>query len=1339
MANTDQSEWRLIGTSLSASSTDMILPVISSHFYYVINEAGSGEVSIPLDSVSAGIVTEGMLAVLYYRGAIRASFLIENIRKVPASSQEEAGQVLSLSGRGGMTVLDRAIVWGDGTTSTTRTFTSVTKASILVTLVTEAQARGGLSTLTLDFDATNDSDSVAWTDSETYNLNVGTTLLDVLRQFAKTGIDFEMNYSGTGFVLSAYKNGIGTDKSETIFFRTGTNCQEIDIDQRGNDIKNALLVAYKEGAISLTDSASITANGRREELLDARLAQTASSATTYGAAVLSTKKDTKIGRTIKVYDGLSPYLFVNYILGDTVTLDIEGTETGDRILGIQCDFDGSEYSNVVIELNSLMLEQNLKMQQDIDYLLTNWQTAHDANLLAVSYWAAIGDANIAITSTADMIKIGSKLYTLSTSAGGWLLSYDTTTGAWNVLIGVGGINTPLTMTAIGTDIYIGGFHAVYKYATATATLTNIGAVVYTDPNTEAVWAIGASGTDIYVSGVFDSIDGVAASDLAKYDTLTDTWTAGFGSGVTGIAQVILAVGSDIYMGGSFTAVDGVPASKVAKWNGSVWAALDAGLDFTVYSLVEYGTSILAGGGFTGGISEWNGSAWTVFGGGISSGFVYKIAVYLTDVYIVGTFTDLGNRIARYSGGSWWTLDTGLNNTVLDMVLFDNDVYVGGTFTTAGDKPAVGVAAYFSNFEALVDYLENSSSSFNMGAAIHAATASAITDSDEVPFWEDVANALRKITWANIKATLKTYFDTLYVALTGNQTIAGVKTFSSDPIIPDEAYDATAWNGSLEPPTKNAVRDKIETVGLPAGSNLQVQINNSGVFGADDEFEYTLGGQIISLGRDAGAEASAVWSWQTGGVSFHNLASWGTGNYSSMRGILARGTKASPTAAQADDIGMRFRGSAYDGVGLVLSSATGAEIRFVANENQSATNHGMRAEIWTTPNGSTTETKTLVIGAGGIASNVTANKTLTLTATDNFTLTIPGSGTAALLAAENVFTAGNTFNGGAIFNEDGLSTSNFRVESDTEANMIFLTASTDLLRFGGNTDATSLSVLKGGYTGIGGEATSNAALLTQLTATSTTAVGKWGLSSIVYGNPASSSAELYYGGEFGARSTAANAQNFTGQFLGGVFRAIHQGTGTMNTAIGGQFRTRTSSTGVITNAYSLYILSANNTNSSTITNQYGLFIADINEGVTLNYAIYTGAGLVRFGDAVSSTGSILSSNATTGIGYTTGAGGTVTQATNKATGVTLNKTTGLITMNNAALAAGTTVTFTLTNSAIAATDTIILNHASAGTAGAYTLNAQVAAGSATINVRNVTAGSLSEAIVIRYTVIKSVSA
>lgn len=109
------------------------------------------------------------------------------------------------------------------------------------------------------------------------------------------------------------------------------------------------------------------------------------------------------------------------------------------------------------------------------------------------------------------------------------------------------------------------------------------------------------------------------------------------------------------------------------------------------------------------------------------------------------------------------------------------------------------------------------------------------------------------------------------------------------------------------------------------------------------------------------------------------------------------------------------------------------------------------------------------------------------------------------------------------------------------------------------------------------------------------------------------------------------------------------------------------------------------------------------------------------------------------GYITGEGGTVAQATSKATAVTLNKKCGQITMNAAALAAATTVTFVLTNSTIAATDLLVLNHVSGGTAGAYLLNAQTAAGSVSINVRNVTAGSLAEAIVIGFAVVKAVTA
>jgi hypothetical protein len=116
-----------------------------------------------------------------------------------------------------------------------------------------------------------------------------------------------------------------------------------------------------------------------------------------------------------------------------------------------------------------------------------------------------------------------------------------------------------------------------------------------------------------------------------------------------------------------------------------------------------------------------------------------------------------------------------------------------------------------------------------------------------------------------------------------------------------------------------------------------------------------------------------------------------------------------------------------------------------------------------------------------------------------------------------------------------------------------------------------------------------------------------------------------------------------------------------------------------------------------------------------------------------------SSSSDGIGYSSGAGGTVTQQTNKATGVTLNKITGQITLNAASLAAATVVSFVLTNSAIAASDVLILNHVSGGTPGSYTLNARAAAGSATIDIRNNSAGALAEAIVIAFAVIKAVTA
>jgi hypothetical protein len=140
-----------------------------------------------------------------------------------------------------------------------------------------------------------------------------------------------------------------------------------------------------------------------------------------------------------------------------------------------------------------------------------------------------------------------------------------------------------------------------------------------------------------------------------------------------------------------------------------------------------------------------------------------------------------------------------------------------------------------------------------------------------------------------------------------------------------------------------------------------------------------------------------------------------------------------------------------------------------------------------------------------------------------------------------------------------------------------------------------------------------------------------------------------------------------------------------------------------------------------------------------FAVNGNARLLIADGAVIAVGALTSSTPIGGVGYTTGAGGTVTQATNKSTSVTLNRPVGQITMNNAALGAGGIVGFGLTNSQIAVGDLVYAQHVSGGTGGSYRVAVdQVGAGSCSIRVTNISGGSLSEAIVLGFAVIKGVT-
>lgn len=158
----------------------------------------------------------------------------------------------------------------------------------------------------------------------------------------------------------------------------------------------------------------------------------------------------------------------------------------------------------------------------------------------------------------------------------------------------------------------------------------------------------------------------------------------------------------------------------------------------------------------------------------------------------------------------------------------------------------------------------------------------------------------------------------------------------------------------------------------------------------------------------------------------------------------------------------------------------------------------------------------------------------------------------------------------------------------------------------------------------------------------------------------------------------------------------------------------------------------------VTRGTALAIANIAIGDATNNNTYTfgSNGLATFNGALLSKSSLRSDSATAGIGYATGAGGTVTQLTSRTTGVTINKVCGSITLVSAA---GSTSyqTFTVTNSTVAATDTVDVVQKS-GTDKYIILRTAVAAGSFEVTFAT-TGGTTVESPVFNFAVKKGVAA
>ncbi len=206
--------------------------------------------------------------------------------------------------------------------------------------------------------------------------------------------------------------------------------------------------------------------------------------------------------------------------------------------------------------------------------------------------------------------------------------------------------------------------------------------------------------ELYACGSFDSIGGINASLIAKWDgsnwSAIDTTQWFFGN-----ATCISEYNGELYMGGNMFC-SYPPIREIGKWDGTHWSQVGNGIVGSISGVncfQVYNGELYVGGLFTVAqgnpgnyIAKWNGTAWSDVGGGMGGiyGQVQSMRIHNNELYVGGDFISAGGvpaqYIAKWNGSEWCALGGSFDNVIGALEFYHDTLFIGGGFwTISGDS------------------------------------------------------------------------------------------------------------------------------------------------------------------------------------------------------------------------------------------------------------------------------------------------------------------------------------------------------------------------------------------------------------------------------------------------------------------------------------------------------------------------------------------------------------------------------------------------------------------------------------------------------------------------------